>query len=402
MELQQYRIMSSRETQGAEHGLKLRNTILSNRFRTLDLSPVKYVARVHKAPVQALQIETVESRYLLAAGANSNINIFDLDVRPDAKKNDKAVVPSISKIAGTHKFQVSGVNWLPGDTGLFTTGSMDTTVKVWDTNTSECVCTFSLQSKVYSHALSPVAASHTLIGCGLAEPRVRLCDLRTGGAVHSLTGHQAAVLSAKWSPMNEFILATGSVDKSIRFWDIRKARACVFALDSNNSDRTRPNYMGGVDVTAHDGIVNGLCFTSDGMYLVSTGHDERVRLWDMTSGRNTLTNYGSHLINRVGQEVCPVVTPVNMCHPPLLYHPSDNRQILVFDMLTGELVKRLRGHFARVGCVALRSHHQELYSGGNDHEILVWTPMKDELPDDFQTTSTRSIQITTKAWSDDD
>jgi hypothetical protein len=40
--------------------------------------------------------------------------------------------------------------------------------------------------------------------------------------------------------------------------------------------------------------------------------------------------------------------------PPLIFHPSDNRQVLVYSLLSGDLVGRLSGHFARVGCAALR------------------------------------------------
>ena len=40
--------------------------------------------------------------------------------------------------------------------------------------------------------------------------------------------------------------------------------------------------------TAHSGYVNGLCFASDGLHLVSFGTDDRLRLWDAITGKNTL------------------------------------------------------------------------------------------------------------------
>lgn len=42
--------------------------------------------------------------------------------------------------------------------------------------------------------------------------------------------------------------------------------------------------------TAHNGFVSGLHFTSDGLFLVSSGTDERVRLWDAFSGTNMLVS----------------------------------------------------------------------------------------------------------------
>ena len=42
--------------------------------------------------------------------------------------------------------------------------------------------------------------------------------------------------------------------------------------------------------TAHNGCVNGMRFTSDGLYLVSFGSDNALRLWDTASGKNTLVS----------------------------------------------------------------------------------------------------------------
>lgn len=43
--------------------------------------------------------------------------------------------------------------------------------------------------------------------------------------------------------------------------------------------------------TAHNGRVNGLCFTGDGLYLLTAGTDDRMRLWNSATGENTLVRY---------------------------------------------------------------------------------------------------------------
>lgn len=40
--------------------------------------------------------------------------------------------------------------------------------------------------------------------------------------------------------------------------------------------------------TAHNGRVNGLSFTGDGLFLLTTGTDDRMRLWNSATGENTL------------------------------------------------------------------------------------------------------------------
>lgn len=46
--------------------------------------------------------------------------------------------------------------------------------------------------------------------------------------------------------------------------------------------------------TAHNGRANGLCFTADGLHLLTTGTDDRMRLWNSATGENTLvsSSYG--------------------------------------------------------------------------------------------------------------
>ena len=45
-----------------------------------------------------------------------------------------------------------------------------------------------------------------------------------------------------------------------------------------------------LDSMAHNGYVCGIQFTSDGLFLVSSGSDQRIKLWDVSSGCNMLVS----------------------------------------------------------------------------------------------------------------
>jgi DNA excision repair protein ERCC-8 len=126
--------------------------------------------------------------------------------------------------------------------------------------------------------------------------------------------------------------------------------------------------------TAHGKGVNGLTVTSDGRYLVSLGLDEKIRLWDTETGRNTFVNYGSSWRNRFTLALQATVSGADVW-PPLLYIPSDDRQVLVYGLLDGMLIRRLKGAYGRVICVEKREDYQEFYSGSNGGEVLVWDAM---------------------------
>ena len=63
----------------------------------------------------------------------------------------------------------------------------------------------------------------------------------------------------------------------------------------------------------------------------------------------------------------------NFCKPDLVYVPG-NSNIEVFDVFSGIKVNTLRGHYNQVNCCFFREDYQELYSGANDRNILVWLP----------------------------
>ena len=93
------------------------------------------------------------------------------------------------------------------------------------------------------------------------------------------------------------------------FWDIRKAAGPLLDLDQYNGS---PKGNEDSSVTAHNGQVNGLCFSSDGLHLLSFGADNRLRLWDTCKGRNTLVSSRVHLLCTLLIHVC-IARPLIHC-----------------------------------------------------------------------------------------
>ena len=145
-------------------------------------------------------------------------------------------------------------------------------------------------------------------------------------------GHQHGfVIPVRWSPKQPYLLASGGSDGTVRLWDVRRGKACLASLDQHNTaSREKGGWLTSTN-RAHGGVVNGLEFTSDGLHLVTIGHDEKMLVWDLEGGLNTLVpslirdgyscqvSYGPVIRNQHRMEVLPGITPPDTCHKSFVF-----------------------------------------------------------------------------------
>ncbi|KAF8023088.1 hypothetical protein BT93_F0550 [Corymbia citriodora subsp. variegata] len=409
------------------------NRVKSSRVASLHLSNHKDIVSPHKGSVNSLQVDLTEGRYLLSGASDASAAVYDVQ-QPQklegggliAKHRPLFVIDKQHE--HRHKYAISSAIWYPIDTGLFVTGSYDHYIKVWDTNSTQVVMNFKMPGKVYSTSMSSLATSHMLIAAGTEDVQVRLCDIASGAFAHTLSGHRDGVMTVQWSNSSEFVLITGGCDGAIRFWDIRRA-GCFRVLDQSHSQlgrrppllersamtkgstsrslsggqnmskvaavsrksshgngtkhpgsnrisakgpikqRLHPGMLSGQDrATAHYGAVTGLKVSEDGMYLFSAGSDSRLRLWDIESGCNTLVNFETVRL----QTNKPI--QLSMCADSALVFVPCMTVVKAFDFWSGKTCFTFRGHYEYVNCCCYSAQDQELYTGGNDRQILVWSP----------------------------
>lgn len=298
---------------------------------------------------------------------------------------------------GGHKFGITALTFYPFDSLAFLSSSYDHFLKIFDSTTMSASASFDLSSVVYSHAISPIA-SHLLVACATQHPAVRLVDLRSGAATQALVGHTSgSVHSVAWSPMDEHILASGGSDGTVRLWDVRKGSSGLGVLDMEDSigiagdDRLGTIARRRMRGKAHNGLVNGLLWTADGKTLVSAGQDERIRVWDMAVGANTLANFGPLIRNANASTLSMTAAPRPYLRTgsDILFYPNGG-EILTYEMFEGQLLKRskvvpLRNDDSqsskntlsaktRTTALAWRPHNVELLSTHADGTIRSWLP----------------------------
>eukprot|EP00884_Botryococcus_braunii_P020976 jgi/Botrbrau1/7562/Bobra.0159s0012.1 len=138
----------------------------------------------------------------------------------------------------------------------------------------------------------------------------RVWDLRTGRSIMTLEGHVKGILAADWSP-NGHVIGTGSIDHSVRIWDIRGRRSpCLFTIP------------------AHKSLVSQVRFESgEGHYLLTTGYDKEAKLWSARDFRplRVLSGHEGKVMNG---DVCPdgsgLVATVGYDRTLKLWAPLEN------------------------------------------------------------------------------
>ena len=151
---------------------------------------------------------------------------------------------------------------------------------------------------------------------------------------------------------------------------------------SNNLKRKRDHvsYSGESTTSkysAHTDSVLGLTFTPDGSQLVSFGNDCHIRLWNVSSGLNTLVNFGKV---EASAETCIQMCCTDACTKNYLFVPSENN-LSMFRINDGELVKKFKGHFEPINCCIFNSTRNEVYTGARDRNILIWAPESSKVTD---------------------
>ncbi|KAK3328525.1 WD40-repeat-containing domain protein [Cercophora scortea] len=342
----------------------------------------------HPAGVNALALERFDGRILVSGGADGAIKLWDLEQNPNpTPPHTYRAVSSIPRAdadsktaAAGHRFGVTHLSFYPFDSAAFLSCSYDQTLKLWSTEPTRVSGSFDLGAKVHTHAISPIA-SHLLVACGTQHPAVRLVDLRSSAAVQSLVspgqigGSAGAALAVAWSPVHEHVLAVGSADGAVRIWDVRRANGLVGLLDQEDSlGPLHPSRLPGsgsrASARAHAGPVNGLSWTDDGAYIISAGHDRRIRVWDAATGANTLANFGPAIRNSHAGSLTMFVSPLGLtpARKELLFFPNES-EILVMDLHEGSIVTRLRGMGPMVAAIRARGGERTIK---NRLTSIVW------------------------------
>uniref|UniRef100_A0A8P4KM68 Histone-binding protein RBBP4-like N-terminal domain-containing protein n=1 Tax=Dicentrarchus labrax TaxID=13489 RepID=A0A8P4KM68_DICLA len=232
----------------------------------------------------------------------SDVLVFDYNKHPSKPDPSGECSPDL-RLKG-HQKEGYGLSWNPNLSGNLLSASDDHTICLWDIGAGpkegkivDAKTIFTGHTAVVED-VSWHLLHESLFGSVADDQKLMIWDTRsnnTSKASHAVDAHTAEVNCLSFNPYSEFILATGSADKTVALWDLRNLKLKLHSFESHKDEIFQ------VQWSPHNETI-----------LASSGTDRRLNVWDLSSSTvatqpRSLTSPGTPM-NPGSSAQCPRTT----------------------------------------------------------------------------------------------
>ena len=240
------------------------------------------------------------------------------------------------------------------DNGTLISGSYDDTLRAWNVTTGRQRWEQDVGNDVFAVAL-PSHNPHFIAYGGRDNYNIRMRYSDDGDWRGEVSGHTDAVSSLAFKP-NSYLLASGSVDKTIRIWDVG---------DRDNLRHVRT-------LRGHTEAVRSVAWSPDGRVLASASNDGTVRLWNPNNGINfaMLRGHTEHITSVAWSPDGRILASASLDYTVRLWNP---------DTHTTRRVLQLRSPSQYIVSLAFHPNGETLVSAGRQRgavhgTLRFWNP----------------------------
>ncbi|KAL1974827.1 hypothetical protein VTN31DRAFT_5031 [Thermomyces dupontii] len=225
----------------------------------------------HKGEVNKARYQPQNPNIIATMCTDGRVMIWDRSKHPSVPTG--TVNPQLELLG--HKKEGFGLSWSPHDQGHLATGSEDKTVRLWDMTTYTKGNKALKPVRTYTHHTSIVndvqhhPLHSALIGTVSDDITLQIIDTRepetTRAAASAGVQHRDAINALAFNPAAETIVATGSADKTIGLWDLRKLKTKLHSLEAHN-----------------ESVTSLAWHPFEEAVLASASYDRKINFWDLS------------------------------------------------------------------------------------------------------------------------
>jgi len=203
---------------------------------------------------------------------SSDVLIFDYTKHPSKPDPSGECNPEL-RLKG-HSKEGYGLSWNPNVNGHLLSASDDHTICLWNINSNTASARNLDAMMIFSGHTAVVedVAWHLLhdsmFGSVGDDKKLMLWDTRSNNPnkpSQMIEAHAAEVNCLSFNPYSEYILATGSADKTVALWDLRNTKMKLHSFESHKDEIFQ------VQWSPHNETI-----------LASSGTDRRLNVWDLS------------------------------------------------------------------------------------------------------------------------
>lgn len=203
---------------------------------------------------------------------SSDVLVFDITKHPNKPDPNGICKPDI-RLKG-HQKEGYGLSWNPSMPGHLLSASDDHTICLWDVRDKPKDARELMAKSVFTGHTAVVEdvswhlLHDSLFGSVADDQKLLIWDTRcanTNKPSHIVEAHTAEVNCLSFNPFSEFILATGSADKTVALWDLRNLKLKLHSFESHKDEIFQ------VQWSPHNETI-----------LASSGTDRRLNVWDLS------------------------------------------------------------------------------------------------------------------------
>jgi len=209
---------------------------------------------------------------------SGEVFVFDTAKHPTNPSPDGKCIPELILLG--HTTEGYGLSWNTQKLGYLLSASDDSTICLWDINATPKNKSLDAGYKFTAHTSVVEDVSwhyhhEAFFGSVGDDKKLFIWDIRQpqDQPVNAVDAHSHEVNCISFNPFSEYLLATGSADKTVALWDLRNLKTKIHVFEGHNDEVFQ---------------VGWAPFSES--ILASSGSDRRLHVWDM---------------NKIGEEQSP-------------------------------------------------------------------------------------------------